>query len=417
VTPPGAGWHIKRGSAYALVLAAFALSIACNGEDAALTETTPTPPSTPAVLTPTSTPTPAPEPPPTPPPSPTPEAVARPAPTDAVRCRETPAAESEPDCVYTGPLFDAHFHPYEALPGDPEMPDTALCDLLARDGVDWGLALYELPPDPANAPHRVRVIEGSRACVVPLVQPMYPSDAGFGPYAGFRRGDYSEEALDRWLGPEGPLLGVGEIAMYFPELHDVNLDHPIMRIVLEGVDARGGVAMIHPRVPGWHHTPADVYPNRTSADEIAETAARYPNTTFVIHGGLPLLDELLPYFEAHPNLYFSYETVFWFLEAQPQLPFSRTSSEEFARAFDALGLDRMIEAALAGLVPRLEQQPDRILWGLDRYLDWHFDEEISARWLELTRLVIARLPEDLQAPYAYENALRALGGYLDPPVR
>ncbi len=393
------------------------LVVGCDGDEGRVA--TPTPTTTAAADdpadTPSASPSPTPEEAPDATPSPSPaSAVERPEPNDAERCRETPAADSEPDCIYEGPLFDAHFHPYDAIPRQPETPPTAMCDLLERDEVSWGLALYELPPDPADAEHRVRVIERSTACAVPLVQPMYASDAGSGRYAGFRRGDYSTEQLDAWLRPEGPLAGVGEIALYFEELHDVSMEHPIIETALAAVDERGGVAMIHPRVRGSHHAPVDTYPDPTTAEEIASAAARYPETTFVIHGGLPLWDELAPHFEDHPNLFFSYETAFWFMEAG--IPFTRTSPVQFLQALETYGTDRLIETALEDLGPRLEAHPDRTMWGLDRYLDWHFEPEVSERWLEVTRLVIARLPEETQAAYAYENALRELGGHLQPPI-
>jgi hypothetical protein len=323
--------------------------------------------------------------------------------------------DSKPACYYVGPLFDAHFHPASGLTADARTPSRALCDLLSRHGVTWGLALYELPPSPASAAHAARMVAESQSCAVFLVQPMYASSAGSGVYSGFRRGDYSAALLRSWLRPRGNVVGVGELALYFPELHGVSLDSPSVRTALAAVDRIAGVVMVHPRLRGTYRSAPYLYPNQTTAEEIAAAALRYPRTTFVIHGGLPVWDMVMPLFDSHPNIYFSYDTVFWLIEAG--ISWRGSTPAQFVQRFDEYGLDQLVARTLDDMVPRLAQHPDRVLWGQDRYEAWHFHVDVSSRWVEAARLVIARLPAEAQAQYAYENALELFGRFLDPPRR
>ena len=71
-----------------------------------------------------------------------------------------------------------------------------------------------------------------------------------------------------------------------------------------------------------------------------------------------------------------------------------------------------MEASLQGMVPRIGKHPTRVMWGSDRNEPWMFEPLASDLIMEISRLVIARLPDGLSEPYAYVNAQRVLGPYL-----
>lgn len=151
--------------------------------------------------------------------------------------------------------------------------------------------------------------------------------------------------------------------------------------------------------------------------EIEPAVRKYPDTIFLFHGGIPALDLVLPLMPRYPNVYFSWDGVIfrgpWGHLMNPEGPGSG-SAERFVADVNRIGVDRIVEESLKNLVPRLQQHPDRIMWGTDRGTPWHFDESATDLIIKVSRLFIARLPAELQEQYAFRNALRVFGGYLSP---
>lgn len=310
------------------------------------------------------------------------------------------------DRVYRGPLFDAHLH--LNWPGALSLFPSAeaLCSLLGKNGVSWALSFYPLSPlaRPAAAP-AAPVANGARDRVIPLVAP--------GPF--FIQGQWTETALRSNLRPAWVMEGFGEIAWYRPEYQGATFDGQLMQAVLRAVGAMNGVVMVHPT--------GDPIGRRMSLEEIEPAVRAYPNIVFLFHGGPRTFDDLVrPLASRYPNVYMSWDVGPWvfaggpwggnLLEPDPQ---GSGSAESFVAAVHQIGRERILANALQKSLPRIGSAPDRVLWGTDLGLPWHFEEPARSLIMEMARQFIGRLPAEVQEAYAFRNAHRVFSRYLPAP--
>lgn len=317
---------------------------------------------------------------------------------------------------YAGPLFDSHFHISNLLdPGQTGAPGPAerLCAFLQQEGTSWAIGFVSFPVGTRQAARIASVIIDAESRFLPLLAPSScPPLLGT---AALVEGCYTEDLLRDLLRPRGPFAGVGEIALYVPEAHSLTFDSPQMQAIFRAVDTAGGVVMIHARGTGRPYSP-------TTDEEVRAALSAYPNATFLFHGGGPGEPELIaPLLEEYPNVYFTWDVASWFHALMggqnPMYPEGRTggSAQQFEDDLNRIGLDVIVEQALALTVPLLEQHPDRVMWGTDRVFAWHIEERPTALIIEIGRRVIGRLPADLQEGYAFRNGARAFGSRFGRP--
>lgn len=361
-----------------------------------------------SVPTPTSTPTPAPTPTavpsptatPTETPTPVPVAVGVPATSQPVA---PPPSQAVPagDGFYKGPLFDAHLHLNPRGASSPFPSAGALYSWLDRSGVSGALAFYRLNPE--EGPLRAQaapVISGARGRVIPLVSP--------GPF--FIQGQWTEPALRTYLRPAWIMEGFGEVGLYRPEYQGVTFDGPQMQDVLRAIGGMGGIVMVHPS--------GEPRGRRTALEEIEPSVRAYPNVVFLFHGGPRTLELIGPLLTRYPNVYFSWDMapqVFvgpWRVNPMHPEPEGSGSADRFVATVHQIGRERILENALQKFLPHIGRYPDRIFWGTDLGLTWHFEEPARALVMEMARQFIGRLPADSQEEYAFRNAQRALGRFL-----
>lgn len=305
-----------------------------------------------------------------------------------------------PDGLYKGPLFDAHLHIKDdvvSLFGTAE----ALRHYLEKDQILWAIAFflvrYDSPPLGAvSAP----VFSGAGDRVVPLLTPAN--------HIRLAEGRFSEPVLQSHLQPQGFFQGVGEITLYAPELQTVTFESPQMQTVFRVVNEMKGIVMIHP---------SGDPPNRgrkMSLAEIEPSIRTYSNVIFLFHGGIDAFDLILPLMSRYPNVYFSWDANRIFVGAGWTKTMSRSeeSAERFVADVHRLGIEQMLAVSLGDALARFQKHPDRVMWGTDRNLRWHFDDRANDLIIEVSRRFIARLPTELQEAYAFRNAHRVFGRYL-----
>ncbi|MDZ4285336.1 MAG: hypothetical protein U1A23_00230, partial [Candidatus Sungbacteria bacterium] len=65
----------------------------------------------------------------------------------------------------------------------------------------------------------------------------------------------------------------------------------------------------------------------------------------------------------------------------------------------------ILDGAVNDWKTKIEKHPDRFTWGTDRGGEsWHYGEEVSRLFEELSRAFIGRLDPSVQERYAYKNA-------------
>ena len=85
-------------------------------------------------------------------------------------------------------------------------------------------------------------------------------------------------------------------------------------------------------------------------------------------------------------------------------------SGQFLADVESIGLDSILEQAVERATPLFDEYPDRIMWGSDFGVPWHYDPAVQNVVFNISRSFIARLPEEVQEDYAFH----VFGRHLTP---
>ena len=316
----------------------------------------------------------------------------------------TPSATPTVTGPYGGPLFETHLHLDSNV---HSWSADGLISYLDRQNVDRAIGFYSLPPNKTMSMESniASLITATRSRVIPLLQ---PSES----WTHFASGQYSEAVLRNHLQPQGLLQGVGEICLYIPSLQSVTFDSPTMQTAFQVVNELKGIVMIHPSNVARRGRP-------TELAEIEPSVRKYPNAIFVFHGQPEVFDVIVQLMSKYPNVYFTFDATNWLFTSKIArynllypLGTAADTAERFLADINRIGSDQLVEDGLTKSLSRLQEYPDRILWGTDLAKSWHYEEGVTDVVIQISRQFIGRLPADIQEKYAYQNAQRVFGRFL-----
>ncbi len=324
------------------------------------------------VAQPSPTPTLAPTPPPTLAPVPTPST-----------CDLTPRPRRfSSTSYYTGQLFDAHFHV-------PDISEVSINKLLCTSDKEkvkgtilfyWNSAL-SLEKRLAEAESIKKASSGEIRIFVAPVQ-------------------YSlKELEDIEVTHKGLFMGYGEMAFYnrgdprqsyYPKRPDEQQFLDIYALA----EKNNFVAMIHP--------------DKGQEQAIENVLKKYPTVTFYLHGD-EIEGAIMGLMDTYPNVYYSIDAVLSRLPFPPADALHLSSSENDYVSKVTQNFSVILEGAVGEWKAKIETHPDRFTWGTDRGgATWHYGEEVSRLFEELSRSFIGRLDTSVQEKYAYKNVERLL---------
>lgn len=155
----------------------------------------------------------------------------------------------------------------------------------------------------------------------------------------------------------------------------------------------------------------------------------YPNVTFLFHTSTSDVFEqdLLPLVRSFDNVYYTFD---WnhmirgpwgFLRVEPSrladTAGQAAAAERFVQDVGRVGVGAIVEHNVVRLGGWLRQAPDRIMWGTDRSPESSYAGPVRDLMMEISRRIVVGLTPEHREAYAFRNALRAFGRYLDPPQR
>jgi len=146
-----------------------------------------------------------------------------------------------------------------------------------------------------------------------------------------------------------------------------------------------------------------VHPDRGQEQAVENILQKYPNAKFHFHGD-EIESAIIGLMDKYPNVYYSIDA------ALSRLPYSGdtlhvSGTEEAYTSRVKQNFDAMLNGALNDWKAKIEKHPDRFTWGTDRGgFTWHYGEEVSRLFEELSRSFIARLDPAVQEKFAYKNA-------------
>lgn len=300
---------------------------------------------------------------------------------------------------YEGPLIDAHFHMpvsssivatvgrqmgFEHMPafGGKLTPDYLAC-LFQSEGITKVIAFFLTTKFSLGA--EVRSASNFQKKYPNLITPFFMP----GTNDTLRVSTSTVKAT--LTKNKGLFTGVGEIKMF----DNGSILRPVFLSHYELARTHGLPVMLHP----YHEHKA----------EVMELLKRYPTVKFLFHGGDDR-EWVMEVIGRYPNAYYSLDANLTSLYGSlPEHRDKEPDKEEFIAYFRA-HFDEVLQRALSEWKNRIENHPDRFMWGTDRWYDWHFDAEVGGLLTEFGRAFIGRLAPGVQERFAYKNAEALLSG-------
>lgn len=315
--------------------------------------------------------------------------------TNRQTCSRTFTPQFNDPPYYMGPLFDDHFHlPVPAGIPAPKMMGVSM-PVLEKD-VTMEQILCHF--DEEKTESAVAFYTSSTFPFLPdfmynnkkmLNAPVLKQQVGNRLHLFLEPSGFDGAKLDALLSANpGVFDGIGEIALYAT---GGKPDDPSMMDIFKVADK--------------YHIPVMFHPGMNELQNTENAAKAFPNVKMMLHGfqtasdvvGMDGLDRLMA---TYPNIYFSIDSATLYAY---QGRFVTATEDEFDSMFER-DFNKNLNEQLRLWEPLLEKYPDRFSWGTDRFSTWHYSEKTSRLFEEFARAFIGRLPKDVQAKYAYQNA-------------
>ena len=278
---------------------------------------------------------------------------------------------------YTGPLFDAHIH----MPGLPDI--KKLSCTFDKEKVKGSVGFYWSPPESQSLEKMLAEAESiknnSSGKISLFLMPK----------------SYSLKTLESIENTnKGLLTGYGEMAFYsrgdptqsyYPQSPDEQQFLDLYALA----EKNNFVVMIHP--------------DKGQERAVENVIQKNSNVKFYFHGD-EIESVITGLMDKYPNVYYSIDA------ALSRLPYSgdalhvSQTEEEYVSKVKQ-NFTAMLNGAVNDWKAKIEKHPDRFTWGTDRGgFSWHYGEEVSRLFEELSRAFIGRLDPTVQEKYAYKNA-------------
>ncbi len=156
-----------------------------------------------------------------------------------------------------------------------------------------------------------------------------------------------------------------------------------------------------------HKTIIMMHPGRQHEEQVKFILEKHPNLNFLFHGG-EIREWIFDVLKEYENAFYSVEPnnyIFGWSEGDHYK--DNPTKDEFL-AYMELNYEQTLQQELAFWRPIINAQPDKFLWGTDRWYRWHFDEQVGGWLEEFGRAFIGNLNQSIQEDFAHRNAQRIL---------
>lgn len=279
---------------------------------------------------------------------------------------------------YNGPLFDAHIH----LPGIPEI-NNLLC-IFDKEKVKGAIGFYWSPPQSQSLEKMLAETESIKKDSLGKIRLFLMPKS------------YSLKTLeDIEATHKGLFTGYGELAFY-------NRGDSSQSYYPQSPDEQQFLDLY--ALAGKNNFVVMIHPNQGQASAIEKVVQKNPNVTFYFHGD-EIEGAIIGLMDKYPNVYYSIDAVLSRLPFPPADALHLSSSESDYVSKITQNFPAILNGAVNEWKTKIEKHPDRFTWGTDRGgFAWHYGEEVSSLFEELSRAFIARLDPSVQEKYAYQNA-------------
>ena len=293
-------------------------------------------------------------------------------------CEPTPLVRQFSNTpYYTGPLFDAHFHV-------PDLSEVSLNNLLCifdKEKVKGTILFYwnaQLSSEKRLA-EAESIKNDSSGKIRVFLAPV----------------QYSLKALeDIEAAHKGLFTGYGEMAFY-------NRGDPSQSYYPKRPDEQEFLDIY--ALAGKNNFVVMIHPDRGQEQAVENLIQKNPTVKFYFHGD-EIEGAIIGLMDKYPNVYYSIDAVLSRLPYSGDALHVSGTEEEYVSKVKQ-NFNAMLNGAVNDWKTKIEKHPDRFTWGTDRGgFTWHYGEEVSRLFEELSRAFIGQLDPAVQEKFAYQNA-------------
>ncbi|MDP3698548.1 MAG: amidohydrolase family protein [Nanoarchaeota archaeon] len=279
---------------------------------------------------------------------------------------------------YTGPLFDAHVH----MPG-PSDVKKLICNL-DKEKAKAAIGFYWSPPQ--SQPLGEMLAEAASI----------KNDSSGKIRLFLMPKSYSLKTLeDIETTHKGLFTGYGEMAFY-------NRGDPSQSYYPQSPDEQQFLDLYV--LAGKNNFVVMIHPDKGQQKAIENVLQKNPHVKFYFHGD-EIEGAIIGLMDKYPNVYYSIDAVLSRIPSSYGDALHMSMTEEAYVSTVSQDFDAMLQADVSAWKTKIEKHPDRFTWGTDRGgFTWHYGEEVSRLFEELSRAFIGQLDPAVQEKYAYKNA-------------
>ncbi len=278
---------------------------------------------------------------------------------------------------YTGQLFDAHVH----MPG-PSDVKKLICNL-DKEKAKGAIGFYWSPPQSQTLEEMLAeaasIKNDSSGKIRLFLMPK----------------SYSLKTLeDIETTHKGLFTGYGEMAFY-------NRGDPSQSYYPKSPDEQQFLDLYV--LAGKNNFVVMIHPDQGQQKAIENVLQKNPNVKFYLHGE-EIESAIVGLMDKYSNVYYSIDATLSRLPYSGDALHVSGTEEEYVSKVKQ-NFNAMLNGAVNDWKVKIEKHPDRFTWGTDRGgFSWHYGEEVSRLFEELSRAFIGQLDPTVQEKYAYKNA-------------
>jgi predicted TIM-barrel fold metal-dependent hydrolase len=298
------------------------------------------------------------------------------------------------EAYYEGPLIDTHIHmptgssivsTIASKAGFPNMPvlgkdvteDQIRC-LFENEGISKAFGFYLMPKYQATGSYN-KFKKSDLSQVIPFFMP-----------PPVKQLNLSLESTKKIIkNSSGFFKGIGELPLYQESYGDISPDDEYFVGLYKIADDENLIIMIH------------VSDRQRSAAE--KVVSQFPNVNFIFHGE-DYVDWIVDMMDKYDNFYYSLDAniaeLYSLADSEDE---HRITVEQYTDYLDN-NFEEILSRSLGLWQEAIEAQPDRFMWGTDRWFTWTYNPKVGAALEEFGRVFISRLDQKVQEGFAYKNA-------------
>jgi hypothetical protein len=213
------------------------------------------------------------------------------------------------------------------------------------------------------------------------------------------------------------IRGLGEFGLY-GVTGDDGLPHPPdspqMLEIYDAAAQQEIPVMVHGAEPwAFPESVRDSWESDLECPTLDQMATAYKHnraTKFIVHAtyfetdNISRAEMVAEALSNHPNLYYDISPIAPYAYFNGLMESGSMTKEKFQSKIESTGIQQHADTYYERFKLLLENHSDRVLWGIDAAYEWHYTEWAIDTWVDISRALLGRLPEEKARNIGFRTA-------------